>query len=214
MDCFIAQCERDEMPNQFSEEVFEELDKLIIVPPDATGAFVKYIFFDEYEATNEEDFDVNDDSVKTAYISFGEYNQELDRCSLTGTPDDQIFFYSTHAEFPSLFDEHNEGEFLLVSEPIYNFDTIRSNRVHALKNFPMQCVVMLHLPDNTMGKFYGAFENGGEAFDFIVNSSESHGTFAIIGLRNPDKKRDYHDWWLPEFSDGAVIPHDEWNFSK
>jgi len=186
----------------------------ITVPPNATGAFVKYIYFDELDLIDIEDFDLDHHAVKTAYISFGEYNEELDRCSLTGTPDDQVFFYSTHEDFPSLFNDQNGEDFVLLSEPIYNFDTIRSNRARALEDFPMQCVVMLGLPDSTMGKFYGAFENGGEAFDFIVNSSESHGAFAIIALRNPNKKRDYHDWWLPEFSDGVVIPHDEWNFSK
>jgi len=209
MECFVAQCEYDSQLEDMTS-----FDEQITVPMNATGAFVKYIYFNELDQIDIEELDVNSDDVKTAYISFGEYNEELDRCTLTGSPDDQVFFYSTPQDFPSLFSDQSGEDFLLVSEPLFDFSTVHSSRARALEDFPMQCVVMLALPESTMGKCYGAFENGGAAFDFIINSSESHGRFSIVALRNPDKKRDYHDWWLPEFSDGVVIPHDEWNFSK
>lgn len=184
------------------------------VPPNATGAYVKYVYFDELDSIDPETLDVNDDDVNVAFISFGDYNPELDRCSLTGVPDEQIFFYSTRNEFPMLFDEQSGEDFLLISEPHFYFEDISSSKEKARKDFPMNCIVLLSMPDTTQGKAYGSFKDGGEAFEFIVNSSESHGNFAIVPLRNPNKSRDYHDWWLPDHVEGMHVPKDEWNFSK
>ena len=172
----------------------------------ASGAWAYCAYFDDLEEGRS--------SYKTVYISFGEYDEQKDRCSLTGIPDDMVFFYTDREEFNSWFQEENGQDFILFGEPEYNMENLETSRAKALQDCPMACIVMLSLPDSVVGKFYGSFDNGGEAFDFIVNSIESHGNFAMFPLRNPNKKRDYHDWWLPEFSDGVVIPHDEWNFSK
>ena len=184
------------------------------VPKDATGAYVQYVYFDEIDSIDPAELDVNDADVKVAFISFGDYNPELDRCSLTGVPDEQIFFYSTRNEFPMLFDYTSGEDFLLISEPHFYFEDISSSKEKAREDFPMQCVVFLSMPDTTQGKVYGAFKDGGEAFEFIVNSAESQGYFAIVPLRNPTKSRDYHDWWLPDHVEGTFVPQDEWNFSK
>lgn len=169
----------------------------------ASGAWADYAWFDDRTS-----------NYKTVYISFGEYDEEKDRCSLTGIPDDMIFFYATREEFNSLFHEDNGQDFILIGEPEYNMENLETSRAKALQDCPMACIVMLSLPDSVIGKFYGSFDNGGDAFEFIVNSIESRGNFAMFPLRNPEKIRSYHDWWLPEFVDSVPIPSDEFNYPK
>ena len=176
----------------------------ITVPNNAVGATVLYAYVDEIESDEIE--------VREAYISFGDYNEETDRCALTGIPDHNIFFYASASEFPKLFEEDNGEDFMLFGEPDYNFDSLAKGREKALQDIPMECIVMLHLPDNVLGKFYGTFADGGEAFDFITNSIESQGNFAMFPLRNPEKRRSYHEWWLPEFVDSITIPSDEFKY--
>lgn len=202
MDCFAKQCIKD---SEFESNLST-----------ATGAYVQYVFFDDLDQididTDLETFNLESDDIKTGFVSFGDYNPELDRCSLTGIPDDQIFFYSTRDEFMKLYSETSGEDFLLVGEPYFHFENISSGKEKACKDFPMQCIVFLSMPDTLHSKAYGSFKNGGEAFEFIVNSSESHGNFAIVPLRNPAKKRDYHDWWLPDHVEEMDVPKDEWNF--
>lgn len=176
----------------------------IIVPEGASGAWADCAYFDDLElglSTN-----------KVVYISFGEYDEANNRCSFTGIPDDMIFFYASREAFPTLFDETNGEDFILFGEPQFNMSNRETSRKKALQDCPMECIVMLSLPDNVLGKFYGSFADGGEAFDFIVNSIESHGNFAMFPLRNPDKIRSYHDWWMPEFVDSVPSPSDEFKY--
>ena len=176
----------------------------LIVPIGASGAWVAYTYFDDLEAGIQ--------NYKSAYVSFGEYDETNDRCSLTGIPDEMIFFYSSREEFHTLFDEDNGGDFLLLGEPEFNMQNRETSRKKALEDCPMECIVMLQLPDNVLGKFYGSFADGGEAFDFIVSSIESHGNFAMFPLRNPNKHRSYHEWWMPEFVDSVPSPSDEFKY--
>jgi hypothetical protein len=176
----------------------------IVVPAGASGAWANCAYFDDLEEGRS--------SYKTVYISFGEYDENNDRCSFTGIPDDMIFFYSSREAFITLFDETNGEDFILFGEPEYNMQNRESGRKKALEDCPMECIVMLSLPDNVLGKFYGSFADGGEAFDFIVNSIESNGNFAMFPLRNPNKHRSYHEWWLPEFVDSVPSPSDEFKY--
>ena len=97
----------------------------------------------------------------------------------------------------------------MVMEEIKEFRSERLHRAHIYltEHFPTTPLIAMVLQGRN-NKYYGPFENGYEAYDWLIKQPWRGVRFIFTPLRNPYIKRTASDFYLPEKHEDFDKEHD------